>query len=533
MYDILIKNGTVVDGTGNAGFQADVAVKDGKIEAVGPSLSGEAKEVIDAAGLIVAPGFIDWHSHSDLTVLMNFDAANILEQGITLEIAGHCGVSVAPLGEGKVANIGYYAKPEQTEAMTAAGGGYAAFLEEVKKLELPTNITAFVGHGNIRASVIGFEGRAPSESEMAAMKAALDEAMEAGALGLSSGLIYPPGSYSTDEELIELAKESAKYEGAMYATHMRNEGDRVVESVEATLRLGREAGIPVAISHHKVAGQHNKGKSVETLRLMDEAKAAGQVVYLDAYPYDGGSTSLMSSIPPKFAVGGPEALIEKLQDPAIRAEMTALLKEPGADFENLIYGSGLDHVIVASEVKTEINGKTLLQLAEESGKDPYDCLYDLLVETKGEVGAVYRMICPWDMENILKYKDTMAGIDGAQSPAREQFDHPRGGATYPRLIGTFCRDKGFYTLEDCIHRFTGKAAAAVGFAQKGILSVGKDADLVIFNFDTISGNADYDCADLPNEGIEYVFVNGVKAVEGGKITGAKGGKVLLRGGLDA
>ncbi len=534
MFELLIKNGTVVDGTGAPRFKADVAISGGKIAKVASSINAdEAEKVVDAAGLIVAPGFIDWHSHSDISVLMNYDAGNILEQGITLEIAGHCGVSVTPVAEGKVANIGIGAKEGSIERIRDAGGGFDAFVTEMKSLELPTNIACFVGHGNIRAKVMGYDDRDPSENELDAMRKLMRAEMDAGALGMSSGLIYPPGSYSKPRELIELAKVTAEYPGAIYASHMRNEGDRVVESVIETITLGEQAGIPVVISHHKIAGQHNKGKSVETLRLIGEANARGQKVYLDAYPYDGGSTSLMSSLPPKYATDGQAALVEKLKDPTVRAEITELLKKPGEDFENLIYGSGLDRVIVSSKNKPEINGKTLLELANEAGRDPYENMYDLMIETGGQIGAIYRMICEWDMENILKYPETMAGIDGSQSEKRSPFGHPRGGATFTRLLGTFCREKGFYTLENCIHRFTGKAAAAVGFPNKGLIAEGIDADIVVFNADTVAGPAKYGQADLPNEGIEYVFVNGVKAVEQGVITRAKGGKVLLRGGIEA
>ena len=533
MYDLLIRHGTVVDGTGAPRFVADVAVRDGKIAAVAPRLEGEAVQVIDATGRMVSPGFIDWHSHSDMTVLRGLDAPNILEQGITLEITGHCGGSVVPLDMDKAAGGGYSADPGQLEAIAAAGGGFDGFVRELKKLALPTHIAAFVGHGNLRAKAMGYRDDPPTEAELGIMKTALREAMEAGALGMSTGLIYPPGSYSTPAELTALAHVLAEYPGAMYTSHMRNEADRVVESVRETLALGREAGIPVVISHHKVGGQHNMGKSVETLALIDQAKAQGQIIHLDAYPYDGGGTSLTSALPPKFATGGPKALIESLHDPAVRAEITALIKAPSTDFENLIYLCGLDRVIAVSQARPDISGKNLLQLGQESGKDPYENLFDLLIETDGAISAIYRAISTWDLENILKYPHTMAGTDGTQKDKMSPYDHPRLGATFPKLIGTYCRDKCFYSLEDCIHRFTGKAAAAAGFAQKGVVAPGKDADLVIFNFDTISGSADYASADLPNEGIEHVFVGGVQAVQDGKITGLKGGKVLLRGGIEA
>ncbi len=534
MYDLLLKNGTVVDGSGKPRFQADVAVTGDKIAAVRKDIpAAEAKTVLDVTGLIVAPGFIDWHSHSDLTVLMNFDSANILEQGITLEIAGHCGVSIAPFN-GKASAVGYLAKPEQVEEMKAAGGTYKAYLDELKKMPMPTNIASFIGHGTLRDYVMGYDNRKPTDEEMARMKDVLRRVMEDGAMGLSSGLIYPPGNYSTPEELEELCAVVAEFEDGMYTSHMRSEGDRVVESVIETINVAEKAHLPVVISHHKIAGRHNKGKSVETLRLIEEAKAKGLTVYLDQYPYDGGATSLMSALPPKYASGGMEKLVEQLKDPAVRAEITETLKKPGTDFENLIYGSTLEGVIIDSEKKPEINGLTLVELGEREGKDPYEDMYDLMVEVNGEVGAIYRMISMWDMENILAYKNTMGGIDGGQMPKemKTATGHPRGVATFPKLIGEFCRDRKFYSLEECVNRFTGQAAEAARFADKGNVAEGKDADLVVFDFDTIAGRADYGCADIPNEGIKYVFVNGVMSVEDGVVTGKMGGKVLLRSGKE-
>lgn len=528
MYDLLLKNGSVVDGSGQKAFMADVAVKDGKIVKVAPQIEGEAVEVIDARGLTVSPGFIDWHSHSDLSVLMGWDAPNILLQGVTFEIAGHCGVSVTPLPRGgEKGDFG--STPERAESIQGKGGTFKAFAEELDAMALPTNFATFIGHGNLRANAMGYDNRVPTGAEMEAMKAALREAMDNGAMGFSTGLIYPPGSYSKPAELEELAMVLGDYDGAMYTSHMRSEGDRVVESVKETLEVGRKAGVPVVISHHKVAGRHNKGKSVETLRLMHEARESGQTVYLDQYPYDGGGTSLMAALPPKYASQGPQALLEKLKDPAIRAEITELLKKPGEDFENLIYGSTMDGVILFTDVKPEVNGVYLSEYARQQGKDPYEAMYDLMLEVNGQIGAIYRMISVWDMENILKDKWTMAGIDGAQENKVEN-GHPRGNATYPKLIGTMCRDKGMYALEECIHRFTGLAAMASGFEEKGLIREGCDADIVVFDFNTISGKADYGTADAPNEGIEYVFVNGVKAAEKGQITGEKGGKFLRRPG---
>lgn len=527
MYDLLIKNGMVVDGSGAPRQHMDVAVSGGKIAAVEAMIpEREAKEVVDASGLIVAPGFIDCHSHSDMTVLAQRDAANVLEQGVTLEVTGHCGVSVAPVPEHLEDSVDYAGKPEHLANIRSKGGTFRAFREEIENMPLPADMVCLIGHGNLRRVAMGYADRRPTVSEMDRMKSLLREAMENGAMGFSTGLIYPPGSYSETEELVELAKVAAEY-GGIYASHIRNEGDRVVESVQEAIDIGARAGLPVLISHHKVSGKRNRGKSVQTLQMIADANARGQKVFLDQYPYDGGSTSLLSALPPQYCSDGEEALLERLRDPAFRKEIRGILEDPDADFQNLIYEAGFDGVLLSSEEKPEINGLSLTQLAQQRQKDPYEAMFDLLVETRGNVSAIYRIINLWDLENILKYPRTMTGIDGMHAAGVAQpSDHPRFWATYPYLIGHFCRDSKVYNLETCIHRFTGLPAQSLGFANKGLVQAGKDADLVLFDFDRIAGNASYGHADIPNEGIAYVYVNGVESVRGGKITGKKGGRFI-------
>lgn len=530
MYDLILKGGTVVDGTGNPRFTADVAVKDGVIVKVG-DVTGEASEIIDATGLIVSSGFIDWHSHSDLAVLADLDAFNIIEQGITTEISGHCGVSVAPYSDVPGNAVNAFTKPEQAERMAQQGGSFRSFLDELKRQELPTNMAFFIGHGNLRAAVMGFAGRKPTPEEYDKMKALLRECMEEGAMGMSTGLIYPPGSYSTTEELIELAKVTGEYEGAIYATHMRSEGNGSIASVHEALTIGEQAGVAVDISHHKIGGRHNKGLSRETLRLIAEANQQGRKVGLDQYPYDGGATALISSLPPKYAVDGLEAVREKLRDPAVRAEVREALSHDSNEFENLIYGSTVEGVLVAPVPgHPELNGKSVAEIAKVLGKDPYDTIMDLIIEGGQEVGAVYRMISEWDIDNIMRFPLTMIGIDGAHATEKNALDHPRTLATYPKLLGEFCRDKGVLTLEQMIRRMTGLAADFANFPRKGYVREGMDADLVVFDFATINGKAGYGSADVDNEGIHYVFVNGVKALENGKRLPTRSGKVLLRNG---
>ncbi len=528
MLDLILKNGTVVDGTGKPRFQADVGVKDGVITAVGNLDGQEAKEVLDIAGLCVSSGFIDWHSHSDLAVLADLDAFNILEQGITFEITGHCGVSLEPYIDPKFSAVGPYMSEEQQKSILAKGGTAKAVFEEIAKQKLPTNMAFYMGHGNIRGNVMGYDNRKPTDEEMDKMKALVREGMEAGAMGLSTGLIYPPGSYSQPEEIEALCAVVAEYPGSSYTSHMRSEGNGVVESVKETIHVAETCGIPVVISHHKIAGRHNEGKSKETLRLIEEANQRGLKVGLDQYPYDGGATSLLSAMPPKYASKGLDKLVEMLHDPAIRAEIREQLMHDSDEYENLVYGSTPAGIIVASPSHPELTGKTVAEIAEMQNKDPYEVIFDLLCEDGAAVGAIYRMICPWDIENIMQYPRTMVGIDGAHAAAKEKMEHPRGVATYPYILGKYVREKGLLTLELAIRKMTGLAAEMGGFTNKGTVEAGKDADFVVFDADTIAGPADYCAADVDNIGIKYVFVNGVMAVKDGKCTGARGGKMIFR-----
>ena len=527
MYDFLIIGGTVVDGTGAERITADVGIKDGKIAAIG-TLKGEAaKETIDATGKIVAPGFIDYHSHSDLTILMRFGAQNMLEQGITTEVAGHCGHSISPLIPPDFAAIQSKIAPDAQERLDKTDGSTKAVMAEIERQLLPTNFAYYLGHGAIRGKVMGYEDRKPTADEMAKMKEYICEGMEAGAMGFSTGLIYPPGSYSDTEELIELCKVVAEY-GGHYTTHMRSEGNKVVQSVEEALRIGKECNVPVIISHKKIFGKHNEKKSEQTLALAEQARKTGQKVYFDQYPYDGGATSLFSGLPPSYASQGIDRLAENLKDKKVRAELAELLSKDSNDFENLIFLSTPDGVIVSGiEAEPELNGMTLAEIARQKNNDVYETLFDLLIENR-ELMAIFRMINPWDIDNIMKSPYTMGGTDAAQYPREEmKKTHPRFIGTFPKIIGQYCREKGLFSLEECIRKLTLLPAQVAGFTQKGQLAQGKDADIVVFDYDKIDGKSTYGNI-VPNDGIDYVFVNGVLAVKDGVCTGNNGGTLLRR-----
>jgi N-acyl-D-amino-acid deacylase len=362
---------------------------------------------------------------------------------------------------------------------------------------------------------------------MSEMKSLVQEGMEAGALGLSTGLIYPPGIYTSREEIESLCKVVADFQGS-YTSHMRSEGDNVVEAVHETLDLGKTCGIPVTISHHKVVGALNEGKSGQTLALVDEAVNNGQIVFVDQYPYEGAGASLLMVIPPMFATEGPAVLLNKLKDPTFRNQLSGVLAKPGKGYTNLLYETTPERLLICGlNSHPELDGLSLHMISQKLGKDLYETLFDILCENS-EAQAIFLSNCLSDMEAIMRHPLTMPGIDGMQSENKNPQDHPRVNATFPKIIGTYCRDYGFFPLEECIRKMTSLPARACNFRSKGILLEGKDADITIFDYDRINGPATYGKADLPNEGIEYVIVNGIIAVENGKITKQRAGKFLRR-----
>ena len=345
MFDLLIRGGLIIDGTGKAPYRADIGIQGDKIQAVGALGDAQAAETINAGGLHVAPGFINTHSHSDIVLLFENMGENMLSQGITTEVAGHCGESVIPLSDTMVSDFKKWLPDERLREIQSLGRDPRLVMEYIGSRGAGTNVALMVGHGTIRSEVMGYDDRIPTAQDMERMKALLSEAMEAGAFGMTSGLIYPPGVYAREEELVELCKTAAAF-GGIYASHMRNESDRVVEAVAETIRVAEKAGLPALISHHKIAGKHNWGKSRDTLALIDAANRRGVKVRCDQYPYHAGATSLLSALPPAYASEGQAGYVGKLRDAGIRQEIKQQLRCGDAGFENLIWYCGFDGVLV-------------------------------------------------------------------------------------------------------------------------------------------------------------------------------------------
>jgi N-acyl-D-amino-acid deacylase len=535
MFDLFLKNGTIVDGSGKPGYIANIGIMTGKIAYVGAEVF-EARETIDASGLTITPGFFDFHSHSDGSALYDISTANMLEQGITTEIWGMCGGSASPETYFEPAydkNSG-----KSLAEMKSVVARFSSFIDYVEKhRHLGCNVGMFVGHGSIRRSVLEFSAREPDDEELERMKDYVRDAMEAGALGLSSGLIYPPGAHARERELVEMTKVAGEY-GGIYASHIRNEGDRLVEAVEEAIRIAEKAGASALISHYKVMGVQNKGKSLITNRLIAEANARGVLTRGDQYTFRAGMTSICSAIPPIFTVDGVEELLQKIKINAgdVRGKIKAAVENNDGTFENLIANcGGFDGVLICGGAGNvdHLVGKTIGAVARERGIDPFEAWFDIMVDDILDAGGAdifcaYFVTNEEDIIEIFKNEDVMVGTDGwATAPGMPTL-HPRGTSTVTKAISEYVREKKLLPLETFVKKGTSTAAQFSGFISKGLISEGYDADLFIFNYEKINPTADYIHPAAPNEGVCYTIVGGQVAVKDGKFSGTRNGKVLRR-----
>jgi N-acyl-D-amino-acid deacylase len=534
-YDLIIKNGRIIDGSGNPWFKADIGIVGGAIADVSRTGGAmEGRRILDAAGNVVSPGFIDTHSHDDAYVLIDPQCSQKVLQGVTTDVIGNCGFSLAPLSD---------ARCNDFRAAAAMMGGnqlgddfwslraFAQYLQKLDSAKLGINVVPLVGHGTIRIAVIGYENRPPSKSEMAQMEQMTEEAMQAGAFGLSTGLIYVPANYARTDEVIELARVAAKY-GGIYTTHMRSEGDYEMEAIGETLKIAREAGLAVHISHHKIAGRKNWGNSRLTLKTFADARAEGLTVTWDQYPYRAGSTFLPAALPPHIQAQGTRQVAEKLKDPAVRRQIQQEIgSSENHSWENLIKGAGFENILIASAPRNpDFVGKSIAAIAEMTAKDPFDVYFDLVAEEQMEASIIIFMMDDDDIERILKDPGTMIGSDGIPGFGTAK-PHPRVTGTFPRVLGRYVREKGVITLGEAIRKMTSLPAQTFGLYKKGFLRPGMDADLVVFDPDTIIDKSTFEDPLQPPAGIQWVIINGQVAAEGGKIAGATSGKVLRRGGI--
>ena len=513
MYDLIIKNGKVIDGTGSPYFRSDIGIKDGKIIKIGKNLTG-AKEVIDAKGLTVTPGFIDSHSHSDCVMLQYPDLVEKVEQGITTCVAGQCGDSNAPLRKTfdfeKDYNLGDFGKA--SEIYRTMG----SFLAMAKTGSYGINTITMVGNSQIRAAVMGLDKREATAQELEKMKEHVRDAMDNGALGMSLGLIYPPGSYTTTKELTELAKIVAEYNGVVSA-HIRNEGDELIESVEEFITIIRNSGVRGVISHHKACdGEKNWGKVKTTLKMIEQANEEGLEIYCDVYPYIALHTTTSVFLVPDCG----QNLLERLKDENERAKM----KEWG----RAKWGDDLSWVQLAKCVGyPQYEGMRIPDVAKMHGKDVYDTVYDMILESENNCTACYFTMCEEDVETVIAYPRAMIGTDSGLSCGRTVY-HPRLRGTFPRVLGRYVRERGVVTLPEMIRKITSMPATVYGLETKGLLKAGMDADICIFDADKIIDRSEFTDCTKGAEGLNYVIVGGEVVCENAVYNGKRNGKLIER-----
>ena len=528
-YDVLIKNGMIVDGSGNPWVSGDVAIRGDRIVAIGKLDSAVAKRVIDATGLVVSPGFIDMLGQSELALLIDNRSLSKLSQGITTEITGEGG-SIAPQNERTLAALqpGLDQYHLQVDWTTLDG-----YFRRLEKNGTPLNIGTYVGAAQVREAVMGEVDRAPTPEELEKMKALVAQAMQDGAFGISTALIYPPGHYAKTDELIELAKVASQY-GGIYGSHMRSEGQTEPEAINEALRIGREAKLPVEIFHLKVSGQTRWGNMTKVVAQIQAARDAGEDVTANMYPYIAGGTALASSLPPWVADGGLEKLLQRLQDPAIRAKIKQEMAEDHPTWENLFFDCGGGKGVMVAGVENpdlkKYDGKTIAEIAADQKKSELDALFDFVIGDKGQTGALYFMASEKDLVYGLKQPWTSLCLDAGElsldGPLYEPHTHPRAFGAMPRFLGHYVRDEHLLPLEQGIRKMTSLPAQREHLAGRGLLRQGNFADITIFDPATILDKATYPQPAQLSQGVKYVFVNGQLEFADGKLTGVTAGRPL-------
>jgi N-acyl-D-amino-acid deacylase len=537
-FDYIIKNSTIIDGTGNPRYRADVGIQNGKIVKIGLLETSTANKEINVSNCIVAPGFIDIHSHSDFAIPFDTRLESTIRQGITTIVTGNCGDSLAPINPDKIEIfrklLSMFAPPGETLNITWES--FQEYLDELKRGGCSTNIVPLVGFGTIRiAGGPGFEERPPNEEEFDQMKEYVDEAMRAGAFGMSTGLIYSPQVYAKTDEIIELAKIVGKYDG-LYFSHIRNEGSRVIQAVEELIEIIEKSGCLKGgqIAHHKASGPANWGKSIQTLKLISEANERGLNVSCDQYPYNRGMTSLITVLPPWVHIGGVESINERLQNSKDRERIKKDINEGIKGWENWFKGLGADKIYIAS-VKTDswqdITGNSLSEITKiKDKKDDFETLFDLILEEKGEVAITIEGMDEKDIRRIMSGKYTMIGTDGwgvaPTGSLSHGMPHPRFYGTYPRILGKYVREEDLLTLETAIRKMTSFPAQKLGLYDRGLIWEGMCADIVIFDPLTVIDRATYTNPHQFPIGIKHVLVNGEIVVENEHQTPILPGKVL-------
>ncbi len=528
MHDILIRGGLVYDGSGTPGAPGDVAIRDGRITAIGPRIEQPAGKTIDATGLAVAPGFIDIKTHSDFTLPINPKAESKVRQGVTTEIIGHCGFSVAPCLPGKVELLKDYLSPSAPwtpfRELT-----FPQYLDSFPNTSV--NAGMLVGHNTLRLMTMGMSDREPSASEQDQMIDLLEQGLRAGALGLSSGLFTPPGSYAKPAEMHALGRV-LKAHNAAYFTHLRDESDHVLDAVQEAIDVAQACRVHVEIVHFKCSGLNNWGKAGTALAMIADAKARGLDIDCDAYPYAAGSNPLKNLLPQWVQAGGVPAMLKRLKQPEVRAKIAADIDRDGLNNWGRIPSWDCVQISISPNLP-QYSGRTLLSLATERGHDPVDTLCDYLVDDQGATRVLVTSISEDDIETIVASPMALVGSDGncvaPYGQVGKGMPHPRFYGTFPRILHHYVRERGALPLELAIHKMTGATARALKLSDRGLLKEGYCADVAVFDPADFQDRATYaDPHQFPSGARTMVIVNGVMVVENAKHTEALPGTVLRR-----
>jgi N-acyl-D-aspartate/D-glutamate deacylase len=524
MFDLLIKGATVVDGTGAKPWIGDAAVENGRFAALDHRIEAEARRVIPAGGCVLAPGFIDIHCHSDLALFNSSHAEIKLKQGVTLDVLGNCGDSLAPLeGQarasilaGSDADIASWDHPLDWSA-------YGEYIRTIEQTGISINVMGLVGHGTLRLAAMGHSDAPATPRQMDRMKSLLARSLDEGAAGMSTGLIYAPGCFSDTRELIELAKEAGR-RGGFYASHIRNEAEGVISALEEVIRIGREGRVPVHVSHLKVAGFKNWHLWQTVVNKLEQARADGIDVTCDVYPYYHSCTTILALLPPWALEGGVPSLLARLRDSRQRRRMIADIQNGLPGWENMYHNSGWRKTVVSSVQRPEnkaMEGKSIAAIAEDRQVDPFDLIFDLVESENGVVSIISESMNEENMVRFLTLPFAMIGSDGSPSRGRP---HPRLYGTFPRVFRRIVRELGALSIEAAVHKMSGQTARRLGLQEAGIVGRGLRADAVIFDPLTFGDTATYDRPQRFPQGLLATIVNGQVVIDGEQYTGVKTGR---------
>jgi dihydroorotase/N-acyl-D-amino-acid deacylase len=528
-FDVLIKNGRIVDGSGRPGYNADIGIKAQRIARIGNLSNATAAKTIDASGMVVAPGFIDMLGQSETYLLIDPRGMSKIMMGVTTEITGE-GESIAPINDRQIKEQQDFLKRFN---LTIDWRTLDEYFKRLEKQDTGLNLGTFVGATQVREYVVGYDNRAPTAIELKQMKDLVAAAMRDGALGLSTSLQYIPARFANTDEIVELAKVARQY-GGIYATHQRSEANALDESLNEVFEIARRAQIPAEIWHLKTAYKKNWGRMPEILEKIKNAQSRGLKVTADIYPYIAGSTALSACLPPWAQEGGNEKMFSRLRDPATRERLKKEISEDHKDWENIYLGSGgPSGILIGSVVNRDLEpmqGKRLSEIAAEQEKDPLDALFDFILADHAQTGAIYFMMNEDDMRAAMKAPFvsfcTDSGSRATDGPLAGSKSHPRGWGSYPRILGRYVREEHLLSLEDAIHKMTGGPASRVGWKDRGLLKAGMFADITVFDPKTVIDKATFEQPNQYPVGIEYVLVNGQISVDKGQRTSALAGQVI-------